>query len=178
MGWMYHTIPSSKRDFIRERCQTEENETTKWETITKTVKGNCLWIVRKVTQKDAVGTPILYIELNLIERHDGCWGYKDMDESMHPYFYSCPLAYLEMVPQENAKWREGVRAYHAERSRKLEKGKCYKLKNTKPMYTYVEVESVRPLRGYVNGNWLAKVPRACIGEEIPDPFTVTATIQA
>ena len=35
---------------------------------------------------------------------------------MHPYFYSCPLSYLEMVPIEhfggNEEWRVGVRSYH------------------------------------------------------------------
>ena len=40
-----------------------------------------------------------------------------MDESVHPFFYSCPLGYLEMVPIEtsggNPEWRVGVRAYHA-----------------------------------------------------------------
>ena len=36
-----------------------------------------------------------------------------MEESMHPYYYSCPLSYLELVPIDqyggNAEWREGVR---------------------------------------------------------------------
>ena len=45
------------------------------------------------------------------------WGYKDMEESMHPYYYSCPLSYLELVPIDqyggNAAWRAGVQQYHA-----------------------------------------------------------------
>ena len=36
---------------------------------------------------------------------------------MHPYFYSCPLKYLDLVPIEqfggHAEWRELVRKYHA-----------------------------------------------------------------
>jgi len=53
--------------------------------------------------------------LQFSKSNDG-WGYKDMEESMHPYFYSCPLGYLEMVPIDqfggNEEWRGGVRSYH------------------------------------------------------------------
>jgi hypothetical protein len=41
-------------------------------------------------------------------------GYKPMDESMGPFHFSCPLAYLDMVPETNREWREHVRAYHAQ----------------------------------------------------------------
>lgn len=56
------------------------------------------------------------------------WGYKDLDEICGPYYYSCPLKYLDLVPIEtyggNDEWRENVRQYHARiaqkrRSRKL-----------------------------------------------------------
>ena len=40
-----------------------------------------------------------------------------MEEEMHPYYYSVPLGYLNMVPIEtyggNAEWRECVMANHA-----------------------------------------------------------------
>ena len=42
-----------------------------------------------------------------------------MEESSGPNYYSCPLSYLDMTPQSKSeyagKWRESVRAYHAER---------------------------------------------------------------
>lgn len=34
---------------------------------------------------------------------------------MHPYYYSCPLSYLDLAPEQSAEWRAGVRAYHARR---------------------------------------------------------------
>ena len=37
------------------------------------------------------------------------------DESMHPYYYTCPLSYLDLAPEQSADWRAGVRAYHARR---------------------------------------------------------------
>ena len=55
------------------------------------------------------------------ERNFG-WGYKDMEESMHPHFYSCPLGYLSLVPLDeyggHAEWREGVQQYHAKSAEK------------------------------------------------------------
>jgi antirestriction protein len=38
-----------------------------------------------------------------------------MEESMGPYYYSCPLGYLDKVPVvTNPGWRDCVRNYHAE----------------------------------------------------------------
>ncbi len=55
------------------------------------------------------------------------WGYKELEESMHPYFYSCPLGYLNLVPIEqyggNAQWRSLVKQYHA---RSIEKRRAKK----------------------------------------------------
>ena len=46
----------------------------------------------------------------------------DMDESMFPFFFSCPLGYLDKVPIDqyggNHEWREGVRDYHARQKAK------------------------------------------------------------
>jgi hypothetical protein len=35
---------------------------------------------------------------------------------MHPYYYSCPLRFLDLAPEQSRAWREGVRAYHAQRA--------------------------------------------------------------
>lgn len=47
------------------------------------------------------------------------WGYKDMSESMGPFYFDCPLSLLaKLGPTENAsslEWRANVRAFHARR---------------------------------------------------------------
>jgi hypothetical protein len=54
-----------------------------------------------------------YIGCDLLRKHPGHgWGYKDLTESMHPYYYTCPLSYLETVPVACEEWREQVREYH------------------------------------------------------------------
>src|SRR3546814_16245151 len=61
------------------------------------------------------GQSLRYIRCDLLECSGGQWGYKPLDESMHPYYYSCPLSYLDLAPEQSADWRAGVRAYHARR---------------------------------------------------------------
>jgi hypothetical protein len=48
------------------------------------------------------------IVCHLLEPSPNGWGYKGMDESMGPYYYSCPLEFLERTddsPWKNARWR-------------------------------------------------------------------------
>lgn len=49
------------------------------------------------------------ITCDLLE-HNG--GFKAMDESWHPYYYSCPLAFLDMAPIVNNQWRDNVKMNH------------------------------------------------------------------
>lgn len=53
-----------------------------------------------------------YIVLFHLSRAGGLHGYKDFCERMHPYYYDCPLEYLDLAPETNADWRRCVRAYH------------------------------------------------------------------
>jgi hypothetical protein len=43
------------------------------------------------------------------------WGHKPMSEEMHPYTYSCPLKFLDMVPSRCWEWRLKVMGYWAAR---------------------------------------------------------------
>ena len=81
-----------------------------------------LWSVVELTAKVegvhrdlAPGQSLRYIRCDLLERSGNQWGYKPLEESMHPYYYSCPLSYLDLAPEQSADWRAGVRAYHARR---------------------------------------------------------------
>lgn len=66
-----------------------------------------------------------WITCDLLEyRRDAGWGNKSMDESMHPFYYSCPQKYLDMVPIDiyggNSEWRAEVNN-HRERQREKRK---------------------------------------------------------
>ena len=109
-------------ELIAELIAPQETERASVKVIAHTLRGNVLWSVAEVTARAegvhrdlAPGQSLRYIRCDLLERSGSQWGYKPLDESMHPYYYSCPLSYLDMTPEQSADWRAGVRAYHARR---------------------------------------------------------------
>lgn len=119
MGWYFSR--QTRDQLIRELTAPQESERIRSEVITHTLRGNVLWSVVRVTAKQAGAFDLkeaestTFIRCDLIEGSGGEWGHKPLDESMHPYYYSCPLGYLEMAPVQSQAWREGVRAYHKHR---------------------------------------------------------------
>jgi hypothetical protein len=68
-----------------------------------------------------------FIGLDLIKIHRGEIGYKDMDESMGPYYYDCPESFIKISPvdpedKNSIAWREKVIAHHARKARSYEVG--------------------------------------------------------
>jgi hypothetical protein len=64
-----------------------------------------------------------WIGCDRLRYHTGYgWGYMDMDERMHPNYYSCPLKYLALVPLTkfggNREWRRRVKQHHTEVKKK------------------------------------------------------------
>ena len=90
--------------------------------IDHTLDGDVLWTVVRVTARQAgvmglaAGESVCYIGCHLLESSGGDWGYKSLDESVHPYYYSCPLRYLDMAPVQSSEWRERVHRFHAGRA--------------------------------------------------------------
>lgn len=120
MGWSF-TYQQSRRELIAQRTQSESSNGIVHKCLKHCTSGNVLWTVWEIT---GPGEQVQrYIGCDLLARQRGHgWGYKDMCESMGPSYYSCPLAYLEMVPVASAEWRDQVRAYHAARNRKVDVG--------------------------------------------------------
>lgn len=165
MGWLFLNN-RSKSDLVTELTATEESEARRWETVAHCVRGNVLWTVVDFTDK-AKAVCKRVITCHLLERGaDGrSWGYKSMDESVHPYYYSCPLKYLEMAPDTaNEDWRIEVRRYHADRApRKVKKGQ--KVQIVGSAIPWVVIRSLRPLLGEYDGQ-VYKVPRRALGDVI------------
>jgi len=113
MGWTFDAKPTTKADFIaRLRRDYESGGHTVLDH--KVVGKECWWLLQlSATSRDA-GRVIIAVDL--LDRHGGCWGSKGMDESVHPFFYACPLSWLDRAPVENADWRAGVRKWHADRA--------------------------------------------------------------
>lgn len=58
----------------------------------------------------------------LLKKSDGCWAYKDMDESMGPFYYDVPLDWLEKALEVSPEWREKVRELHRYRNQIVPEG--------------------------------------------------------
>ncbi len=160
MGWLF-TQGASRHDIINKLVQPEENETRRWETKTHCLRGNVLWSVIKLTQK-VEGVTETFIGCHLLSKSKGCgWGYKELCESMGPYYYTCPLKYLDMAPVANQEWRDDVIEYHQRMNRQFKIGQKISLENAS--IPWVVLTSLKPLRGlYYNMSY--RIPRRMIGE--------------
>jgi hypothetical protein len=116
MGWTF--VRLTRDQLIRELTATEDNERSRIEVIDHTLVNNVLWTVVRITAKQAgvlglaPGESTTLIGCHLLESEGREWGYKSLGEAEHPYYYSCPLRYLDMAPQLCATWRARVHAFH------------------------------------------------------------------
>ncbi|MFL6284559.1 MAG: hypothetical protein ACJ74Q_15545 [Pyrinomonadaceae bacterium] len=149
MGWTIG-IGSTRSDVIRERTKNYESEAQRRECLAKAVRGNCLWTAWEITRKPG-GEKQRYIGLDLLGTDgEGNWGYKDLEEGQGVSEVSCPLSFLDLVPEvAHAGWREAVRRRHARANQKLSVGQTIRLVNCS--IPSITVTSVRPLRGTYMG---------------------------
>lgn len=111
MGWLF-TNGATKQDVIAELTRSYVTNRGKADIIAYTVIDNVIWKVIDHSDTQS-GDCLRYIACDLLESSDSGWGYKSLDESVHPLYYNCPLEYLDMVPDVMCEdWREGVRLYH------------------------------------------------------------------
>lgn len=140
MGWTF-TFIRDKAAFIRDRIEgwktiNSDKEIVRGTCLDHSVRGNSLWTLWETSwTREGEDKPYRverWIGLDRIasDRKEG-WGYKDMEESMHPYYYDCPLKFLEQAPEKSPEWRAGVRAYHAAKrgKRVIQVGDILKLKS-------------------------------------------------
>jgi hypothetical protein len=120
MGWLF-TQDQTRKELIQRRTRSADSGGVIHQCLRHAAVGNVLWTVWEATGPGEQIRRYIGCDLLACERGYG-WGYKDMCESMGPCYYSCPLAYLDMVPVANPDWREQVRAWHAARNRKVAVG--------------------------------------------------------
>jgi hypothetical protein len=133
MGWLFRS-GYNRKDLIAERTKGWERTTDQGVLVTSTCLASCyrggifsgvLWSVWERTfSKDGqqVEPTQRCISCDLLRCEQGEWGYKDMEESVFPFYFSAPLKYLDMVPMNqfggHAEWRECVRSYHSRQAEK------------------------------------------------------------
>ena len=146
MGWTFLYDAPDKQIVIDECINPSGWTSGKIRKCTKhSVVGNELWSIWESNTGDKT------IVLFLLSKHMGNWGYKDMGEAMHPYYYKCPLYFLEEVPVANQEWRNKVLEYHSSLKsqrdiiKRVSVGKIVTLRDSKP--SKFRVVSLDPLIG-------------------------------
>ncbi|WP_447874013.1 hypothetical protein [Serratia fonticola] len=113
MGWLFSH--RSCRELIAALIQIDDTENYQHVTLAHALRGNVLWSVVQSTSKDPAKVAHTVIHCTLMQNSGGSWGYKAMDESVQPCYYSCPKKYLTMAPEISPEWREKVLAHHQRR---------------------------------------------------------------
>ncbi len=109
MGWTFgkETLPK-----LVERHSKQET-VEKWFLVTHSIHlgdvNSILWRLHKGTDGKK------YISCILYQIDGGQWGYNGYCESSYPYYFSCPLEWLDECPVTSSEWRDGVREYHRKR---------------------------------------------------------------
>lgn len=171
MGWTF-PYGATRRQVIEELTIAERLYGEKmgggcFRTLRHCCRGNVLYALHETVKGD--GTSNKWIGVYLLQRDgSGDWGYKDMDESMHPYYYNCPVSYLDEADEPTTdgarEWRAEVRRRAAARtSKKPKKGETWSLQGC--VIPSVRIMSARPLRGMYQGT-LYKVKKAQLGEKL------------
>lgn len=175
MGWLFKP-GSSRSDLIRELTTGWSNDTVTAVCLTHTLRGNVLWTVWEHRfHNDQPTSRFIGCDLLLYHPKNACWGYKSMDESMGPCYYTCPLSFLAMTPTLNPEWRAVVRAHHARIRRPdlhLRVGLTVALKCNYP--PSAQIVSLKPLRGRYNGT-VYRLARRMIDRVLDTHATSTTT---
>jgi hypothetical protein len=111
MGWLFC---ASSKDELVAYIEHDLSKVSGLTILGKAVRGSRLWYAVKRGGEQYI---VLYLtEGDRSQPTQWRWGYKDMDESMHPYYYDCPIGLLDLTPQAiESDWRKAVRAHHAKR---------------------------------------------------------------
>jgi len=120
MGWDFGSY-ESKQEFVDSLTQSYEDEGAFYTCMEHKSYSGVMWSVWQRLDKKS-GKASREIWCDLIKGSAPHFGHKAMSESMGPFYYSCPLEYLDLVPDPESKyskgWRDEVRKFHAQRSEK------------------------------------------------------------
>ena len=130
MGWLY--CSSSRSDLIA-HLKRDVATSTNLTPIDYSAAGSFLYCLVDV---HATETEPAYKTILVFKMAGGggsphySWGYKDMDESMGPYAYTCPLKFLDASTCDNPtaiEWRAACRAEHARKAQIAKGSKSLKI---------------------------------------------------
>ena len=155
MGWTYYYATeyrNGKIDRLAE-CRKEFGRNPEWAASVKdAMVGSIYYAAMKLTK---TGEVFGLIVLTAVDKNE--FGYKDMDETMHPYNYDCPVGILNLLTPTNnemaLEWRAGCYVKIVKRKLLV---KAKKIQLTLPEYyngKYYKPKDVVNLTRYSKSVW-------------------------
>ncbi len=121
MGWtsyqaIYYTRSGAvDRKAECDRIFTEDSKFGKWEVLKSSMHGSVYYAAVRRTRPDGESYVFGAVCLTSVDR--GEFYYKDMDESMGPGCYDCPVSILNMLSPTDNEWALAWRAACRERAK-------------------------------------------------------------
>jgi len=121
MGWVF-TRNQTKNELVNRLIQPYFDDETgnSSKCVRHSLKGNHLWcIFDNCDGKTGLTTRYIALFLLSCDRDYG-YGYKDLSESAHPFYYDCPISFFKDVPIVACEeWRQIVMSRHNEQNKKI-----------------------------------------------------------
>jgi len=171
MGWTYPYNRNSKAELALDLLQMGPTR----KVLDHSMRGNTYYVL--IEYADGSGRTLRGILVYLLQPDEqGRYGYKDMDETMEPYYWDCPLRLIDKAdeigpspyPAANA-WRKQVRdlqaktSSHAKKVRELKRGDTITLVGA--AIPHILILDVKPLIGEYE-NKIYRIPQRFVGERV------------
>lgn len=164
MGWSVSESWNTRSKLVKYLTTNYENQTC----LAHCLRGNILWSVWYLHKSNDK-----FIRCDKLQNYgrEG-WGYKDMDESMHPYYYTCPISYLGMAPVANQEWRDLVVDYQKRINHRFKIGQIVGIEND--LVPSLQIIETKPkLIGRTRTGQLYRFRRSQFTGEIFDSWPIT-----
>ena len=144
-------------DFFKQEFNCK-NEVREWEVLACSTKSNVAYLACKLTTKEEVKVVAVVCILSYPKKDPYYnFGYKDMDETMGPYYYDCPEKILKLLTPTNSihakEWRELCYKNLSQKKSNLKLKEGDLIKFDSPLkfsngyaYEILKVASLKPLR--------------------------------
>lgn len=158
MGWSFGC--TSKKQQVSELLAGTGGTRTR-AVLKHSIRGNVLWTVEQIgPTPDYPDRNIRFIGCYLLSCHEGEWGYKGLEESMEPYYYTVPLAFFDLVtesePGTKPEWRrdciERQRIAKLVRLKQIPLGQVWHRRHSEHTFTVTGYHSPTQVLGYIDGD--------------------------
>jgi hypothetical protein len=169
MGWDF--VRGATRERVMEKRLQPRDVTGGHPTvIVHCERGDTLWSVRETTYDDG-RPPERHIACDIVDYCAFGWGYKSLTEASHPYDVTCPLEYLDLVPETFPEWRRAVCEHH--RHAQVQVGDRVQLVNYD--VPEIKVTCLDSLCGTYGPTLYRSIPWRCLGPLLPQVVASVST---